>query len=88
MNEILAHSIGSIIPVSEWKSIVKVSVKVKDNVMLKILTLGSHAISRTYFAKIEFKDGSITYVPISNSEKDLLKKHLTAFNFHVGVIMK
>lgn len=84
----LEHSIGGIIPVSEWKNIVKVSIKIKTIFLLRILTLNNRLLSRRYFAKIEFKDGSISYIPISNSKKELLKKHLVAFNFHIDVVSK
>ncbi len=72
------------IPTSQWPTIYKVSVKYKENIWLRWMTLIQLNGHRNYFLKVTYKDASVKFLPLPKNAKDEIKSHITKFNFHIS----
>jgi hypothetical protein len=75
-----------LIPKFEWDDILKISIFYEEFFLLKLFVLinSSWACHRRYFLRITFKNKSIKRISISYKQKELIKPHITSFNFYVN----
>jgi hypothetical protein len=76
----------TLVPRNEWDEILKISIFYEEFVPLKLLVLinSNWAFHRKYYLRITYKNKSIRLIKISYKLKELLKPHITNFNYDLN----
>jgi hypothetical protein len=73
----------TLIPVSEWRLLKKISLKFTDVTVLKWISFGNKNRYRRYYLKLTYKDQLVKKVAISKTTKDQLMQKIKSFNQHL-----
>lgn len=76
----------TLIPKNEWDAIYKISIFYKEFIPLKLLLLINPrwVFHRNYYLRITYKNKSVKLIKISYNLKELIKPHITSFNYYVN----
>jgi uncharacterized protein YpbB len=76
----------TLIPKNEWDTILKISIFYKEFMLLKLFVLinSKWVYHRNYYLRITYKNKSIQLIKISYNLKELIKPHITSFNYYVN----
>ena len=73
----------TLIPVSEWRLLKKISLKFTDVTVLKWISFGNKNRYRRYYLKLTYKDQLVKKAAISKTTKDQLMQKIKSFNQHL-----
>lgn len=74
------------IPKTHWPTILKVSVKYKENSLLAWLRFFNINWYKKYYIKVTYKNHKVRYFALSSETKEVVKSHVMAFNFHLSTL--